>query len=68
MLTRDDYKCLIRGPYCAHKATEVHHTVGRGVTGDDMRYLISACHPCHAPIGDPTKHTPKPNVNQWWNK
>lgn len=31
-----------------------HHTRGRGVTGDDPRFIVGACETCNLWIGDPT--------------
>lgn len=66
VLLRDGYRCRIalRGTWrtrqgelrrCAGRADCVHHTHGRQVTGDDMRYMVAACMPCNLKIGDPTR-------------
>lgn len=48
------------------QADTVHHTMGRGVTGDDPRYLAATCTPCNLHIGDPTKKNPQPKrVSRW---
>jgi 5-methylcytosine-specific restriction enzyme A len=45
VLQRDGYRCQIRGPRCASKATDVDHAGDR----DDhsMTALRAACGPCH---------------------
>ncbi|MER5703487.1 hypothetical protein ABT023_16300 [Micromonospora sp. NPDC002296] len=53
----------LTGPAAGH----AHHTLGRGVTGDDPRYIVAACGSCNLHIGDPTK-TPDPqgrSVTRW---
>lgn len=40
---------------CLGVADQVHHTLGKRVTGDDMRYLVAACGPCNRKAGDPSK-------------
>lgn len=30
-----------------------HHTLGRGKTGDDPRYIVGACETCNLKIGEP---------------
>lgn len=42
----------LTGPHAGH----AHHTHGRGVTGDDPRYLVAACQACNLHIGSPEKH------------
>lgn len=46
VLTRDDHTCQIRGPRCAHTATEVDH-IGDNLNHDPAN-LRAACQPCHA--------------------
>lgn len=55
VLARDGYRCQLRLEGCTGQADCVHHTLGRGVTGDDPRYLVAACTHCNLVIGDPTK-------------
>lgn len=66
ILERDGYRCRIAvaGTWqlrngtdarCLGRADCVHHTLGRGVTGDDPRYCVAACTPCNLRVGDPTK-------------
>lgn len=75
VLARDGYRCMIALPgewpvwggmaKCLGRATCVHHTKGRAVTGDDPRFCISACRPCNLKVGEP-KVDPKPNpVTEW---
>ena len=60
VLLRDGYRCRIRIPgVCTNKATQVHHTLSRAITGDDERYLVAACRPCNLKIGNPVKREPK---------
>lgn len=61
VLERDGWACQLRLDVCTGRATCVHHTHGRQVTGDDPRYLVAACRQCNGAIGDPTKQAdPKP--------
>lgn len=67
VLARDGYRCQIRLPgVCTDKATQVHHTQGRSVTGDDPRYLVASCRECNLKIGDPTKASFKPKKMTSW--
>lgn len=53
---------------CTGQATEVHHTLGKAVSGDDPRYLRGVCRPCNLRAGDPAA-APDPPVSprtQWW--
>ncbi len=44
---------------CTGLATQAHHTRGRGVTGDDPRFIEGVCMACNLHIGDPTTHDPR---------
>lgn len=68
VLARDGYQCQIRkAGVCTSRATHVHHTQGRAVTGDDERYLVAACEPCNLSVGEPAAHaTPKPRPLTRW--
>lgn len=67
VLARDGYRCRIQLPgTCTSKATHVHHTHGRNVTGDDPRYLVAACAECNLAVGDPTKTNPQPTPRTRW--
>lgn len=67
VLARDRYLCRVQLDVCTEAATCVHHTKGRGVTGDDPRYLVASCAPCNLKIGDPTRGADPPNegVTRW---
>lgn len=68
VLQRDNGECQIRiKGVCTGHATNVHHTLGRLVTGDDPDFLVAACRACNLKIGDPTKlpdPPPRP-VTRW---
>jgi hypothetical protein len=52
---------------CTRAATEAHHTLGRGQTGDDPQWMIASCKACNLHVGDPTRFDPTPEINdQWW--
>lgn len=65
VLARDGYRCKVdvgtmcpkhHHPcpgVCTRRATVVHHTKGRAVTGDDPQFLAAACAPCNGHIGEP---------------
>jgi hypothetical protein len=60
-------RCRLKLPgVCTFTATQVHHTRGRGVTGDDPRYLMAVCKPCNLKVGDPSKRDPKPTPHSNW--
>jgi len=72
VLQRDKYRCQINIPgewtttngtvaRCLEVATEVHHTFGRAVTGDDPAYLVAACRACNIKVGDPLKNPDPPH-------
>jgi hypothetical protein len=53
ILERDGYRCQLRVTNrCTHHATQVHHTLGREVTGDDPRFLVASCASCNATLRD----------------
>lgn len=55
VLARDGYRCRLNLDGCLGAAElQVHHTLGRSVSGDDPAYLITACGPCNRAAGDPT--------------
>ena len=68
VLARDGYRCRLRVPgVCTGRATCVHHTLGKRVTGDDPRYLVAACTQCNLKVGDPARSpdpAPRP-VTRW---
>lgn len=55
VLARDGYRCRLRLTGCTGRATHVHHTGDRRITGDDPTHLIAACAHCNTAYGDPTK-------------
>ena len=44
----------------------VHHLIGRRVSGDDQRYLLTTCSACNGHIGDPGRSDPVPTVVTRW--
>jgi hypothetical protein len=67
VLTRAGHRCQVRDErVCTVVATEAHHVLGRGVTGDDAAHMIAACRPCNLAIGDPIAHDPQPRPMGWW--
>lgn len=60
-------RCVVQVPgVCTSTATCVHHVLGRGVTGDDPRYLVAACKDCNGHVGKPSTNTPKPRkITRW---
>jgi hypothetical protein len=68
VLVRDGNRCRIRDEVvCTVVATEAHHTLGRGVTGDDPAYMIATCKPCNLRVGDPRVVDPQHVTrNPWW--
>jgi 5-methylcytosine-specific restriction endonuclease McrA len=67
VLARDGYRCRLRLEGCTGQAECVHHVHGRGVTGDDERFLVASCTNCNLRVGDPTKNRePNPKkVTRW---
>jgi hypothetical protein len=51
---------------CTGQADQVHHILGRAVTGDDARYLEAVCGPCNRFIGEPRKYEPAPKIVSRW--
>lgn len=66
VLDRDGHLCRLQLAGCTRRATCVHHTLGRAVTGDDPTHLIAACEPCNAKIGDPRAGDPRPTPRTRW--
>lgn len=65
VLLRDSYRCQLRIPnVCTTEATQVHHLLGRDISGDDPRYLVAACRPCNLKAGQPGHQQPK-RVSNW---
>jgi len=49
-------------------AGHAHHTLGRKITRDDLRFIIAACPPCNLAIGEPGARGPDPRprpVTRW---
>ena len=56
------------GPHvCTHRPEAAHHYLGRKITGDDQRYIVSSCNACNLAIGDPSARTDPPGkgYTQW---
>lgn len=51
---------------CTGLAEQVHHTLGRGITGDDPRYLAAVCRACNLHIGEPGRISPEPTPHSRW--
>lgn len=66
VLARAEGVCQLQLDVCTGKATEAHHTLGRGRTGDDPTHMVAACKACNLRVGDPTRHDPAPVVEPWW--
>lgn len=67
VLARDGMRCQLGIPgVCKYRADCVHHTLGRGVSGDNPAFLQAACTPCNLTIGDPTEQDPAPRPKAWW--
>ncbi len=62
-----DGRCQLSIPdVCTGEATQVHHVLGRAVTGDDPRYLVAACAECNVHVGDPAAVSPPHRpVTRW---
>lgn len=66
VLERDSYQCQMQLPdVCTYKATCVHHTKGKAITGDDPAYMVACCTACNLKIGDPSKQSPEPTLIEW---
>lgn len=51
---------------CTGQATQVHHVVGREVSGDDERFLVATCGPCNRRVGEPKRSSPQhKNISRW---
>lgn len=59
-------RCTLRLRGCTGEATVVHHVLGRGVTGDDRRYLTATCASCNGKAGEPGRgHVEHTSVTKW---
>lgn len=51
--------CTLQIPtVCTTHADTAHHTKGRAITGDDIRFIVASCAACNLHIGDPQTHDP----------
>lgn len=44
----------------------VHHTAGRGITGDDPAFMVTSCQSCNLAAGDPVQDDPAPRPLTDW--
>lgn len=59
-------RCQLQLPGCTGQAEQVHHVLGRAVTGDDPRHLMAVCQHCNGRAGDPTRIAPAPKrISSW---
>lgn len=66
-LARTGGACTARvAPDCSGVAEQVHHTRGRGETGDDPRHLAAVCRACNLHIGQPGRTHPRPTPRSNW--
>ena len=63
VLARDGGVCQIRAAGCTHRATEVDHVLGRGVS-ERLEDLRAACRSCNAAYKPP--HDPAPQPRTKW--
>lgn len=65
------YRHLITvSPDCTGGTAEylqVHHLLGRAVTGDDPAYLVACCRACNLATGDPTRADPPCSPQTDWS-
>lgn len=73
VLDRDEWTCRLCGlpinpelrpPH--PKSSSVHHTLDRGIVGDDPRYLVASHRDCNAQAGEPGRHDPEPKPMTRW--
>lgn len=73
VLTRDGWMCQLCGepidPHLRHpdpRSASVHHVLGRLVSGDDPKHLVSAHRECNAKAGEPRRNAPDhKRVSKW---
>lgn len=59
-------RCVVQvAGVCTVRATCVHHTRGRAVTGDDPDFLVASCKPCNLHIGEPDISPQPTPVTRW---
>lgn len=44
------FKCQVNWKGCTGKATEIHHSKGRGKNLNDVASFVATCRPCHTAI------------------
>lgn len=66
VLERDGHRCQLKLNGCTTVAGEVHHTLGREVSGDNPDHLIAACSTCNKQVGDPRSNDPAPTPRTQW--
>ena len=58
-------RLALRG-VCTGPATQVHHTLGRAITGDDPQYLMAVCRECNLKTGVPGRNRiPHKRISTW---
>lgn len=59
-------RCTLLLPGCTGEADTAHHTLGRGVTGDNPKYIQAVCGHCNLKAGEPGRnHVPHTTVSTW---
>lgn len=65
-LMTNEGRCTLRLEGCTTRAEEVHHILGRAMTGDDPRYLTATCRSCNIKVGNPSSISPPHrSVSSW---
>ncbi len=67
ILDRDGHRCTIQLNVCTGVATQVHHRLGRAISGDSNSELLqAACQPCNRAIGQPKiNDAPINRMTEW---
>jgi hypothetical protein len=59
-------RCTLAIPrVCSGMADQVHHALGKAVTGDDPRFLQATCGPCNRKVGEPGARVEPRRVSSW---
>jgi 5-methylcytosine-specific restriction endonuclease McrA len=59
-------RCTLHIPgVCTGQADQVHHVLGREVSGDDPAYLAAVCRACNLKAGQPGRRTKPKRVSKW---
>lgn len=67
ILERDEYRCQIKiMGVCTTIATQVHHTLGYAVSGDNPAHLVASCAECNGRIGEPKGNDEQPRRTTRW--